>query len=306
MLITVAADVAVLWERFDEVQVDFPSAEDGTDTWLLVGSDDRRFPPAGDSSTFGTTDTVPTRSADVVVLYQRDDDGGTRLLGLNRDLVLDSGVVDGRPTRTRLGPVLDEGEQALIDLLCSSLGVAVDHVVVVTFSAFVALVDAVGGIEISIDQPVRDVRSGLLLERAGEQRLDGSTALAWVRSRFPEVLANGVWVPTGPTAGERPERGLVLLAALARELAAGRTLVNLHDWTWSIGPAIRIDDETGLRDLATFLGNLGGGADVTQRLPVRYDSVEPVPIARLAPEAREVLDSWQAEAPPCIGTLGND
>ncbi len=51
------------------------------------------------------------------------------------------------------------------------------------FGGFAGLVDAVGGVRMCIDQPVRDPWSGLDIRKAGCQQLDSRQALAYVRSR---------------------------------------------------------------------------------------------------------------------------
>ena len=79
----------------------------------------------------------------------------------------------------------------------------------VDFQAFLRLVDAVGGVEMTFDHPLRDQpkegaqdptesRSGFITE-AGTQTLDGRQALAYVRSRRLEQQApDGTWQQHGP------------------------------------------------------------------------------------------------------------
>lgn len=73
-------------------------------------------------------------------------------------------------------------------------GVHLDGIVVVDLAGFVRLVDAIGGVEITIPEPLRDRMypledgSGLveIYFPAGRQRLDGRRALMYVRSRHQD------------------------------------------------------------------------------------------------------------------------
>lgn len=289
------ADAAVLWHRVDRFEVAFPEVADGVDTWLLVGSDDRRFvPDAVNVETFGSPETVPTRSADVLLLFQRDRAGSTRLLGLNRDLVLPLSRRGGRETFARLGPELEAGEQALVDLLCTGLGVSVDHLVRIDFAGLVELVDQAGGVRIDVDEPVRDSGSGLLLDHAGRQRLDGVSALAWIRSRFPEHMIDGEWIPIGPTAGDRPGRGMAVLQQLVSRLGTRRSPLGVHRMLWRAGPHIGVDNDTTARELFR-LGRWLGGVETVDALPVQYGAIDPVPIARLEDAGVAVLGAMGSE-----------
>ncbi|MDQ6725866.1 MAG: LCP family protein, partial [Actinomycetota bacterium] len=61
------------------------------------------------------------------------------------------------------------------------------------------IVDTVGGLDIYLDAPARDLKSGLDLPTAGCVKLDGLQALAYVRSRYYESYEAGRWV-TDPTS----------------------------------------------------------------------------------------------------------
>lgn len=80
-------------------------------------------------------------------------------------------------------------------------------------AGFADVVDAVGGVEVDVPEPVRDRAAGLEILRPGRQTVDGLTALALVRSRHPEHLVDGVWTPAPPDPEGR---------ALGRRLGARR------------------------------------------------------------------------------------
>lgn len=62
-------------------------------------------------------------------------------------------------------------------------GVRVDHYVIAEFSGLKKVVDAVGGVSLRIDQSIHDSETDITLE-PGRQRLDGSRALVYVRTRL--------------------------------------------------------------------------------------------------------------------------
>lgn len=62
-------------------------------------------------------------------------------------------------------------------------GVRVDHYVIAEFSGFKKVVDAVGGVSLRIDESIHDPETNITLE-PGRQRLDGSRALVYVRTRL--------------------------------------------------------------------------------------------------------------------------
>ena len=69
----------------------------------------------------------------------------------------------------------------------------------VDFSGFANVVQALGGLRIYLDAPARDEMSGLDLPQAGCVELDGSQALAYVRSRYLESFETGRWT-SDPTS----------------------------------------------------------------------------------------------------------
>ncbi|WP_326826108.1 LCP family glycopolymer transferase [Streptosporangium sp. NBC_01756] len=65
----------------------------------------------------------------------------------------------------------------------SLTGVRVDHAVELDFSGFAGLVDAVGGVEVTLPRAVDDPKAKLRLS-AGKHMLSGKVALAYVRARY--------------------------------------------------------------------------------------------------------------------------
>ena len=114
------------------------------------------------------------------------------------------------------------GSSGLVQAISELLGIGVDGYVGVDFEAFVRLVDALGGVELTIERPMRyvDRAQGLVIDLPpGRQRLDGRQALDYVRFRA-DGLGDVVYdASTGAYRGrvERQQRFVeALMASLSR------------------------------------------------------------------------------------------
>jgi LCP family protein required for cell wall assembly len=215
---------------------------------VLVGLDSRADLPAGASpSAFGSPGDVPGARADVVVVLRRTGDG-LRALSVPRDVVV-RGTRGGRLALSWLA-----GPGSTVAGLCS-LGIPTGHLVSVDLGGFAGLVDAAGGIDVEVPAPVRDPYSGLDLPVAGRRHLDGTTALALVRSRHPEHLSGGRWVPAPVDPDGRAAAAGTVLRALAAAVRADRARPwRLQGVAWAASGALGLDDGTSPAELAGLLG----------------------------------------------------
>jgi LCP family protein required for cell wall assembly len=246
LLVLVAGDVALLTGRLTDLQVDLHSS-DGTDTWVLVGLDSRSGLPPSAAGRFGTTEDVPGSRADVVLVVT-DDGRRTRALSVPRDLVVTT--PDG-PARLALS--WHAGPQQTVDALCS-LGIPTDHLVALDLAGFQDVVDAAGGLDIDVPVAVRDPAADLLVTRPGRQHVDGATALALVRSRHPEHLVDGTWVPAAVDPDGRAGSAGTVLSALSRQVGSARSRPwRLQSLAWSASGALSVDDRTSTAELLSLL-----------------------------------------------------
>jgi len=98
-------------------------------------------------------------------------------------------------------------------------GLAIDHFVVVDFSGFQSMIDAIGGVEICIPNDMTSKDAGLAV-KAGNQRLDGPTALAFARAR------------KGPGVGDGSDTNRIgnqqrLIAAMVQEVLSKNVLMDV-------------------------------------------------------------------------------
>jgi LCP family protein required for cell wall assembly len=100
----------------------------------------------------------------------------------------------------------------------ATTGLTIDHAVVVDFAGFQAMVDAIGGVDICIPRPLDDALYTGLHLKAGQQVLDGPTALKLARARHGNIGNGGDLARLG-----NQQR---LLAAVANQVLSADVLAN--------------------------------------------------------------------------------
>ena len=226
-----------------------PVAPAPSESWLVVGTDSREDLPPGDPGRYGTSEQAGGgERADVLALIQPSETG-SRVLVLPRDLAVGRDVV----SIDRLATTYLSGPQHTVDLLCSELGITTTHLVSVDMAQFARIVDALGGVSIAIDAPLRDQGSGLEISAAGTHTLDGATALALVRSRRPEVNRDGTWLPLPESEGAAQRSrytGLMMHALMTALAGQVRNPFRAQALAWSLSGNMRVDSSTSLLELA--------------------------------------------------------
>jgi LCP family protein required for cell wall assembly len=247
LLLLLAGDAALLTGRVTGLQVRLHPGPGTGGTWVLVGLDSRADLPPGAAAQFGSADDVPGSRADVVLVV-RNDGRRTTALSVPRDVVVSTTLGPGR-----LALSWHDGPQQTVDALCE-LGIPTDHLVAVDLAGFPAVVDAAGGLDIDVPAPVRDPAAGLQLTRPGRVHIDGATALALVRSRHPEQLVDGVWLPAPVDPDGRAETAGTVLGALIDQVR--RAWVRpwrLQSLAWAASGALAVDDRTSTAELMSLL-----------------------------------------------------
>jgi LCP family protein required for cell wall assembly len=274
LAVLLGVDALLLDRRIDRFDVALhPGA--GT-TWLVVGLDSRAELPTGATAEqFGTTDQVPGSRADVVLVLHETADG-MRVLSVPRDVVVRT------ETASRLALTWLDGPQATVDALCR-LGIPTDHVVAVDLAGFASVVDAVGGLDVDVPAPVRDTYTGLRVDRAGSHHLDGTAALAMVRSRHPEERVDGKWVPAPVDPdGRATAAGTVLTALMDAGHRAAVRPWTLQHLAWTGAGAVSVDAGTSIADLAGLAGTDIGPVEVLPVSAPRGDLIPRFPTDRTA------------------------
>ena len=152
------------------------------------------------------------------------------------------------------------GRQALISDVASLTGITVDHYAEVGLLGFVLLTDAVGGVDVCLNDDVNDPYSGANFH-AGEQVLSGPDALSFVRQRHG--------LPRGDL--DRIVRQQAYMASLVHKVLSSGTMTNPAKLN-SLGDAAKrsltIDDGWDIMGLADQMQNMVGGNVQFTTIPV--------------------------------------
>jgi LCP family protein required for cell wall assembly len=163
------------------------------------------------------------------------------------------------------------GPSCLVTTIRELSGIPIHHHLTVSFGGFRDVVNAIGGVEICLDEPIADRDAGIDLP-AGCQRLEGSDALGYVRVR---KIDNDL---------QRIQRQQTFLRALADEIASPSTLLNpvrVFSLTNEVGGALTADQRLGpigLVRLGLGARGLAGGAAVTETVPATIGTVGPASV----------------------------
>jgi LCP family protein required for cell wall assembly len=166
---------------------------------LLVGDNSRVGLSPSEAAKFGTTDQAGGSHSDVtMVLHLDPKTGGASLLSIPRDLFVplppgnisgSVGKIDSALNGTNFQ--YSDGAAQLITAIQNDLGIPINHYVQINFDGFQRTIDALGGINMSFSTPLYDIDAALRISQTGCLHLNGSTALAVVRSRHLQYFTPG-------------------------------------------------------------------------------------------------------------------
>ncbi|NJP32143.1 LCP family protein [Micromonospora thermarum] len=135
-------------------------------------------------------------------------------------------------------------------------GVRVDHVTMVDFAGFKDIVDALGGIEITVDKGFTSTHSlnpdGRREFVPGRQTMDGAAALDYARERY--AFADGDFT--------RIKHQQQVIKAILDKAASGGTLASptkLNSFVRATADSVAVDESMSLLDLAMELRHLRSG-----------------------------------------------
>jgi len=274
-------------ERIPVAEALTPVAENSPGRNLLLVGTDSRDGIAADEENAGLIlggGTSGERS-DTIMVLRIADDGSSRMLSLPRDLWL---PIDGGDPQ-RINTAIARGPAAVINTIQTELRVPISGYAEVDLAGFIDLVDAVGGVTITIPHPAFDRASGLDLPVAGEVELDSAQALAWVRSRRYTEIVNGSEV-TDPTSDlGRVKRQQQFLRALFEKVSSERNPVELNEMMSSVASAVRIDDQTSMTDALELANRIRTGLPESVELPTRPTTAGSAAVLVLADGSEDVL-----------------
>jgi LCP family protein required for cell wall assembly len=150
--------------------------------WLIVGSDSRQGLSAEQQQDLATGGDVGGSRTDTIVLVHVSEFGSsipTTVVSIPRDSYV---PIPGHG-RDKINAAFAMGGAALLtQTVEQATGLHLNHYAEIGFGGFAVLVDALGGVTMCPAMPINDPLAGIDLP-AGCHKLDGRTALGYVRTR---------------------------------------------------------------------------------------------------------------------------
>ncbi|KQB84150.1 LCP family protein [Corynebacterium oculi] len=238
-------------EELDALRAGVEDGAYNTDTIMLI-----RVPNDGTSA---TAVSIPRDT------YIRDDSyGNLKINGVfssYKTTKEDELRAEGMTDEKRIDKQSTEaGRAGLISAVSDLTGIEVDHYAEVGLLGFVLLTDAVGGVDVCLNEAVNDEFSGANFH-AGRQTLDGHQALAFVRQRHG--------LPRGDL--DRVVRQQAFMASMVNKVLSAGALTNparLGDMSQAVERSVVLDESMDIMSFATQLSNLAGGNVVFNTIPV--------------------------------------
>jgi LCP family protein required for cell wall assembly len=170
-----------LWanSRIEHVDALSGAADTPGTTYLIAGSDRRDGEAVGDDGTEGAR-------TDTIMLLHKAPGGRSYLISLPRDTLVDIPGYGGYKLNAAYS---FGGAPLLVETVEQFTGLTIDHYVEIGFDGVSQVVDAVGHVNLCIDQDVDDEKSGLKMTE-GCHDVEGEQALAFVRARYFDPTAD--------------------------------------------------------------------------------------------------------------------
>jgi LCP family protein required for cell wall assembly len=227
---------------------------------LVVGSDSRDGLTEEEIREFSTGRAAGGRADSIMILSVRGTQAA--MLSIPRDLYVTR--CDGSEGRVNAAFGIGDGPSCLVDSVSQQTGIPVTHYLELNMGSFVRLVDAVGTVEVCIDEPMRDESAAIDLA-AGCHDLDRGEALGFVRARKIDDDFG------------RQGRQQYFVQQLAKEIASPSTALNplrLFETARSGGRALTADERFGTFDFIRFaIGARGIGSAPSYKVPADPQTV---------------------------------
>ncbi|MFC7309950.1 LCP family protein [Streptomyces monticola] len=250
--------------------IERPGEGEGTN-YLIVGSDSREGMTADDKKRLHTGSADGKRTDSMMILHVGGN--GDTLISLPRDSDVeipsfvgsDSGKkypATGRHTKLNAA-YAEDGPELLVRTVEHNTGLRIDHYAEIGFGGFAKIVDAVGGVDIKVEQPMKDKKSGSDFD-PGTHEMNGEQALAFVRQRYG--LAGGDL--------DRTKNQQKFLSALANQTATPSTILNPFKLYPTMGAGLDtlvVDKDMSLFDLAEMfwaMKGVSGGEGKSMNMPI--------------------------------------
>ncbi|MFJ6738235.1 LCP family protein [Streptomyces sp. NPDC091279] len=259
---------------------------------LILGSDSR----AGANAELNTGTVSGARSDTALVMHIPEGRTEAVAISIPRDTLVtrpecttSDGSTVAAAQRVMFNSVYSKaGPACVVKTVEKMSGIRMDHYVEVDFAGFKDLVDAIGGVTVTVDQDIKDTSSGLELT-AGTHKLNGTQSLQFVRTRHG--IGDGSDLGR---IGLQQQFMLALLSEIKKQDLLGSP-VKAYKIADQLTAALTTDSElASLTALATFGRSLNGVDPATMEtimLPVAYDKTDPNRVVAAEPQATTL---WKA------------
>ena len=139
------------------------------------------------------TDLEEARTDTMMILSLDEKNGSLAITSLPRDTIVDNGEYVPKLNGVYgLAGGGEAGAEALLDQIETLLGFRPDGYAVINYQVFKDAVDAMGGVtfDVPMEMTVDDTEGNQMVIPAGEQLLDGTTALGVCRYRYGYLMAD--------------------------------------------------------------------------------------------------------------------
>ncbi len=267
--------------------------------FLIIGSDTRAFVDSDlEEEQFGNAQEQAGQRSDVMMVAHVDPDSGeSMLVSFPRDLWVD---IPGHGESKLNAAFALGGPELAIKTIEQNFDLPINHYLEVDFAGFQAIVESIGSVHIFFPTAARDGITGLQVEAPGCVPLEGTQALAYVRSRHYEYrTADGEWRedPTADIGRIRRQQYFIrslMQEAIDKSARDLRKAVQLIDKTV---PKLRRDASLSYQDLVgladAFRGVDAGGVEMLT-IPADLDR---------SADGQSILVVREAEAAPMLETL---
>jgi LCP family protein required for cell wall assembly len=184
---------------------------------LMIGSDSRAFvDDQSEASQFGSSSAQGGQRSDVTIVARVvPATHQVLIMSIPRDLWVNiPGNIPDVSGPNRINAAFNNGPSLLAQTIENNLGIQINDFAEINFPGFQGMVDSLGGIYLDFPMPVKDAFSGLNIQKTGCQLVDGTQALALVRSRHLFYWQNGVWNADVQSDFSRIQRQDVFFRAL--------------------------------------------------------------------------------------------
>jgi LCP family protein required for cell wall assembly len=226
---------------FSQIEGERPAATSGALNILMLGSDSRDPDNAAVSA---ENERNPTEGGDyradtIILMHIPADRQQGYLISLPRDLWVS--IPDNGEAKLNAATAFG-GIPLMVRTVEGYSGVRINHVMLIDFGGFVEVTDALGGVDMYIEETVTSIHGNRRTFEQGNQHLNGEEALDYIRQR---QFADGDFT--------RIRNQQQFLRALMDKAASSGTLTNpgkLNAFLQTATKTLTVDEEFSLTSVA--------------------------------------------------------